>query len=159
MQRSPDEDEVPPQPTYRSLGGLGGTLGTVGPNIGAAKTTPTHAAPVGTPTHLLVQPGLDVVLDGEGAARHFGHGTVNLLEVLAKLTHPVSGQSVPAPQALRFYRCTYTIKGQQSEIKKDAKVQDVAWSGTVTGDSCKTFDLTDKKPVNWLWCTVETSPA
>ena len=149
------------QPTYRSLGGFGGTLGTlgtVGPNIGAASTAPTRAAPAGTPSHLLVQPGLDVVVDGAGAARHFHYGTTNLLQVLAKLTHPVTGQHVPAPRALRFYRCTFAITGQQSEIKKDAPVQDVAWSGTATGDSFKAFDLTDKKPVNWLWCTVQTSP-
>ncbi len=147
----------PAPPTFRSLG-LGCALGAVGPNIGAANDRPTHQAPAGTPTHMLVKPGLDVVVDVMGAAQHFHCGTANLLEVLAKLTHPVSGEKVATPQALRFYRCNYAITGQQSELK-DAKVEDVSWTGTVTGSTCKEFDLTDKKPVRWLWCTVETTPA
>ena len=103
-------------------------------------------------------PGLDVVVDKDGAAQHYGCGTVNLLEVLAKLKHPVTHQQVPTPEALRFYRCRYTITGQQSALKKDAKAQDVSWTGTVTGNTYKTLDLTDKEPVRWHWCTVETTP-
>ena len=155
-----EDDQAGAAPTFRSLSALGslGTLGAVGPNIGAATTTPTRPAPAGMPRHMLIEPGLDMVVDGTGAAQHYGYGTANLLEVLGKLTHPVGGAEVPAPHALRFYRCKYSITGRQSELKKDAKPQDVSWTGTVTGDSCKSFDLTDKKPVRWHWCTVTTTP-